>query len=150
MALCAFGGVNDQCGAASWALHETGMTPLLSCDNDMTAWLQHKYKGSGVSGTRGKPGDTKATSTGNSKYQKGLIHTHKCSKWLSRFRVIVFKIPIFDWLKISRGNLLSSCAVRQTFTNLFKRRAKQFHCRHVNLKSLCKISALELLDEIEM
>ena len=125
MALCAFGGVNDQCSVASWALHETGMTPLLSCDNDMTAWLKHKYKGSGVSGTRGKPGDTKATSTGNSKYQKGLIHTHKCSKWLSRFRVIVFKIPIFDWLKISRGNLLSSCAVSQTFNNLFKRRAKQ-------------------------
>ena len=95
MALCAFGGVNDQCGAASWALHETRMTPLLSCDNDMTAWLKHKYKGSGVSGTRGKPGDTKATSTGNSKYQKGLIHTHKCSKWLSRFRVIVFKIEDF-------------------------------------------------------
>lgn len=120
MALCSFGGVNDQCGAASWALHETRMTPLLSCDNDMTAWLKHKYKGSGVSGTRGKPGDTKATSTGNSKYQKGLIYAHKCGKWLSRFRVIVFKIP-----KISRGNLLSSCAVSQTFNNLFKRRAKQ-------------------------
>ena len=124
MALCSFGGVNDQCGAASWALHETRMTPLLSCDNDMTSWLKHKYKGSGVSGKRGKPGDTKATSTGNSKYQKGLIYAHKCGKWLSRFRVIVFKIQV-------------------SFTCLF-------HRRHVNLKSLCKISALQLLDEIEM
>ena len=124
MALCYFGGVNDQCDAASWALHETRMTPLLSCDNDMTSWLKHKYKGSGVSGKRGKPGDTKATSTGNSKYQKGLIYAHKCGKWLSRFRVIVFKIQV-------------------SFTCLF-------HRRHVNLKSLCKISALQLLDEIEM
>ena len=24
--------------------------PLLSCDSDMTAWLKHKQKGSGVSG----------------------------------------------------------------------------------------------------
>ena len=124
MALCYFGGVNDQCDAASWALHETRMTPLLSCDNDMTSWLKRKYKGSGVSGTRGKPGDTKATSTGNSKYQKGLMCAHKCGKWLSRFRVIVFKIQV-------------------SFTCLF-------HRRHVNLKSLCKISALQLLDEIEM
>ena len=124
MALCYFGGVNDQCDAASWALHETRMTPLLSCDNDMTSWLKHKYKGSGVSGKRGKPGDTKATSTGNSKYQKGLIYAHKCGKWLSRFRVIVFKIQV-------------------SFTCLF-------HRRHVNLKSLCKIFALQLLDEIEM
>ena len=45
MALCSFGGVNDQCGATSWAVHETGMMPLLSCDNDMTAWLKGKYKG---------------------------------------------------------------------------------------------------------
>ena len=65
MALCSFGGVNDQCGAASWALHETGMTTLLSCDNAMTTWLKHKYKGSGESGARGRSGDTKATSTGN-------------------------------------------------------------------------------------
>ena len=125
MALCSFGGVNDECGAASWALHETGMTFLLSCDNDMNAWLKHKYKGLGASRTRGKAGDTKATSTGNSKYQKGLIHAHKCSKKLSRSRVIILKIPIFEWLKISRGNLLSSCAVNQTFNKFFKRRAKQ-------------------------
>ena len=32
MALCSFGGVNDQYGNASWALHETGMTPWLSQD----------------------------------------------------------------------------------------------------------------------
>ena len=44
MALCSFGGVNDQCGATSWAVHETGMIPLLSCDNDMTAWSKDKYK----------------------------------------------------------------------------------------------------------
>ena len=80
MALCSFGGVNDQYGDASWALHETGMTPWLCCDNDMAAWLKHKFKGSGASGARGRPGDTKATSTGNSKYQKGLICAHKCSR----------------------------------------------------------------------
>ena len=75
MALCSFGGVNDQCGATSWAVHETGMIPLLSCDNDMTAWLKDKYKGSGASGTRGRPGGTKAA--GDSIDQIGIIHTHK-------------------------------------------------------------------------
>ena len=44
MPLCSFGGVNDQCSATSWAMHETGMIPLLSCDNDMTAWSKDKYK----------------------------------------------------------------------------------------------------------
>ena len=75
MALCSFGGVNDQCGATSWAVRETGMNPLLSCDNDMTAWLKDKYKGSGASGERGRPGDTKAA--GDSKDQIGIIHVHK-------------------------------------------------------------------------
>jgi len=46
--------------------HETGMVPLLSCEIDMTEWLKEKYKGSGVSGARGRPGHTKAT--GDSKY----------------------------------------------------------------------------------
>ena len=50
MALYSFGGVNDQCSVTSWAVQETGMPPLLSCDSDMTAWLKHKQKGSGVSG----------------------------------------------------------------------------------------------------
>ena len=50
MALHPFGGVNDQCGVTSWAEQETGMLPLLSCHSDMTAWLKHKKKGSGVSG----------------------------------------------------------------------------------------------------
>ena len=50
MALYSFGGVNDQCGVTSWAVQETGMLPLLSCGSDMTAWLKHKQKGSGVSG----------------------------------------------------------------------------------------------------
>ena len=64
MAFCSFGGVGDQCGATSWAAHETGMVPLLSCEINMTAWLKEKYKGSGASGTR-------------------IIHAHK---WLlSRF-----------------------------------------------------------------
>ena len=48
MALCSFGGVNDHCSTTSWAMHETGMIPLLSCDNGMTAWLKDKYKGSGA------------------------------------------------------------------------------------------------------
>ena len=59
MALCSFGGVNDQCSSTSWAVHETGTIPLLSCDNDMTAWLKDKFKGSGASGARGRLGDTK-------------------------------------------------------------------------------------------
>ena len=42
MALYSFGGVNDQCGATSWAVQGTGMIPLLSCDSDMTAWLKDK------------------------------------------------------------------------------------------------------------
>ena len=48
MAFYSFERVNDQCGVTSWAVQETGMLPLLSCD--MTAWLKHKYKGSTVSG----------------------------------------------------------------------------------------------------
>ena len=39
---------------------------------------------------------------------------------ISRSRVIVFKIPIFDRLKIFRGNLLNSRAVNQTLKTLFK------------------------------
>ena len=50
MALCSFGGASGQCGATAWAPHETGMVPLLSCENDMTEWLKEKYKGSGASG----------------------------------------------------------------------------------------------------
>ena len=69
MALCSFGVVSDQCGATSWAAHEKGMVPLLSCEIDMTEWLKEKYKGSGASGARGRPGNTKAT--GNSKCQIG-------------------------------------------------------------------------------
>ena len=42
MALYSFGGVNDQCSVTSWAVQETGMLPLLSCDSGMTAWLKHK------------------------------------------------------------------------------------------------------------
>ena len=37
MALNSFEGVNDHCSVTSWALQETGMLPLLSCDSDMTA-----------------------------------------------------------------------------------------------------------------
>ena len=50
MAFYPFGGVNDQCGVTSWAVQETGLLPLLSCDSGMTAWLKHKLKGSSVSG----------------------------------------------------------------------------------------------------
>ena len=42
MALYSIGGVNDQCGVTSWAVQETEMLPLLSCDSGMTAWLKHK------------------------------------------------------------------------------------------------------------
>ena len=34
----------------SWAVQETGMLPLLSCDSSMTAWLKPKQKGSSMSG----------------------------------------------------------------------------------------------------
>ena len=81
IAFCSLGGVSDQCGATSWAAHETGMVPLLSCEVDMTEWLKEKYQGSGASGARGRPGLTKAT--GESNYQLGIVHAHK---WLlSRF-----------------------------------------------------------------
>ena len=36
MALCSFGGISYQWGATSWAAHEEGMVPLLSCKIDMT------------------------------------------------------------------------------------------------------------------
>ena len=42
--------MHDQCSVTSWAVQETGMLPLLSCDSGMTAWLKHKQKGSSVSG----------------------------------------------------------------------------------------------------
>ena len=51
-----FGGVSDQCGATSWAAHETGMVPLWSSEIDMTAWLKEKHKGLGASRARGRPG----------------------------------------------------------------------------------------------
>ena len=50
MAFYSFGGVNDQCALTSWAVQETGMLPLLSCDSGMTTWLKHKLKGSSLSG----------------------------------------------------------------------------------------------------
>ena len=37
MALYSFEGVNDQCSVTSWAVQETGMLTLVSCDSDMTA-----------------------------------------------------------------------------------------------------------------
>ena len=75
--------MHDQCSVTSWAMQETGMLPLWSCDSGMTAWLKHKQKGSSVSGEEeeGRPGNTKAT--GDAKDQLGIIHVHK---WLlSRF-----------------------------------------------------------------
>ena len=34
-------------------------------------------------------------------------------------------MPVCDWLKISRGNLLGSCEEKQTFNKLFKGRANR-------------------------
>ena len=34
-------------------------------------------------------------------------------------------MPVCDWLKISRGNLLGSCEEKQTFIKLFKGRANK-------------------------
>ena len=42
MALHSFEEVNDQRRTTSWAVQETGMLPLLSCDSDMTAWQKGK------------------------------------------------------------------------------------------------------------
>ena len=53
MALYSIGGVSDQCGASSWAAHETGMVPLLSCEIDMTE-LMVEGKVQGVRCVRGK------------------------------------------------------------------------------------------------
>lgn len=61
MAFCSFGSLDNECGATPWAVQDAGMIPLLSCDNDMTAWLKEKYKGSGASGTKGRPGSAKGT-----------------------------------------------------------------------------------------
>ena len=101
MALYSMGGVSDQCGASSWAAHETGMVPLLSCEIDMTEWLKEKYKGSGASGARGRPGHTKAT--GDSKYQLGIIHAHK---WLlSQSSGLFFSNRDHDILRYCRRKL---------------------------------------------
>ena len=58
MAICSLRWVSEQCGATSWAAHETGMVPLLSSEIDMIEWLKEKYKGSGTSGAKGRPGHT--------------------------------------------------------------------------------------------
>ena len=118
MALCSFGGVSDHCGATSWAAHETGMVPLLSCAIDMTEWLKEKCKGSGASGARERTGHTKAT--GDSKYQLGSIHAHK---WLlSRSSELFLLNRDHDILRfcrlklfISQRNLLGSCEEKLTF-----------------------------------
>jgi len=34
-------------------------------------------------------------------------------------------MPVCDWLKISRGNLLGSCEEKQTFNTLFKGRTNK-------------------------
>ena len=107
MAFCSFGGVSDQCGATSWAAHETGMIPLLSCEIDMTEWLKEKYKGSGASGARGRPGLTKAT--GESNYQLGIYP-----------RTNGFKLFVCD--ELSRGNLLGSCEEKLTFNKIIVHR----------------------------
>ena len=55
MVLYSFGGVNDQCGATSWAVQETGMLPLLSCDSDMTACMvKNKGQVEGFRRVRGR------------------------------------------------------------------------------------------------
>jgi len=131
MALCSFGGVSDQCGATSWAVHKTGMVLLLSCEIDMTEWLKEKYKGSGTSGVRGRPSHTKAT--GDSNHQLGIIHAHKwllsqsSGLLLLRETTIFYDFVVSNCLfvtKISRGNLLGSCEEKLTFNKLSIERAK--------------------------
>ena len=116
-----------------WTAHETGMVSnLLSCEVDMTEWLKEKYKESGASGARGRPGHTKAT--GDSKYQLGIIQTHK---WLlSRSSGLFLLNKYHDILRYCRlklfvcdedfplGNLIGSCEEKLTFNKLFIERIK--------------------------
>ena len=50
------------------------MFPLLTCDSDMTAWLKHKYKGSGVSGEEEEDLVIPKKATGDSKDQLGIMY----------------------------------------------------------------------------
>ena len=43
---------------------------------------------------------------------------------ISSLRYCRLKLFVYDWLKISRGNLLDSCDEKQTFNKLFTGRAK--------------------------
>ena len=75
MAFHSFGGVNDQCGVTLWAVQQTGMLLLLSCDSGMTACLG-KAQVEGfkcVLGRRGRPGDAKATGRGHTRAKMALI-----------------------------------------------------------------------------
>ena len=61
MASCSFVSDNDSCGAVHWAADDTAIRPLLSCNLDMTGWLKNKFKGSGASGMRGRPGKSNSS-----------------------------------------------------------------------------------------
>ena len=75
--------MNDRFRVTSWAVQETGMLLLLSCDSDMTA-SEEGFRC--VRGRRGRPCDTKAT--GDSKDQLGMIHAHKCSPYFTALQYI--------------------------------------------------------------
>ena len=66
MAFCSFGGPGKEnlCGVIELAKQESSMVPLLSCNVDMSSWLKDKYKGSGASGSRGRPADKGSGSGG--------------------------------------------------------------------------------------
>ena len=90
MALCSFGGVNDQCGATSWATHETGMVPSLSSEIDIHDWMV-KGKVQWVMCIQVKTWSYQLTkATGDSKYQLGIIHAHK---WLLSRPSGLFLLP---------------------------------------------------------
>jgi len=64
MAYCSFGKDEDHCGAVQWALHDSTVLPLLSCNSDLSSWLKDKYPGSGASGSKGRPTADKTSSGG--------------------------------------------------------------------------------------
>ena len=81
MALYSFGGVNDQCSVTSWAVQETGMLPLLSCDSGMTARLKHKEKGPLVSGEEEDSSTTVQFFFKGKKVQWQILKEKKISIW---------------------------------------------------------------------
>ena len=66
---CLFGNYSDPCGAVEWAPQDKAFVPLLSCTVNLSEWLKDKYKGSGASDIRGRPGATSSLSGAGIKWK---------------------------------------------------------------------------------